>query len=94
MSAAITDPTARVKKYATVDTAQTFARALKQLHRGDHIIYHKGFLLADRDMAPSVDIPTIRERARKAWRSYRDGKVTLIQYRKGFGEFEYHAVLL
>lgn len=96
MPTLISDPTLRVKKYATVQDAKEFTAALAKLRRGDHIIYHTGFLMADREAlgASKQDLTIIRERARKAWKCAKDGKVALIQHRKGFGEFEYHAVLL
>ena len=71
-------------------TAQDFTDAVRAAKRGDRIRYHTGFLFADRQHNPVVDMTGYA-----AWKEHLDGRVALFQQRVDAVQgCEYIAVVL
>lgn len=65
-----------------------FAEWLKDDHteRDDTYQYYRGFLVRDREKHPAAD-----DIGSAAWKAYEQGKVSLVQKRKGPFDFSYLA---
>jgi hypothetical protein len=51
---------------------------------GDHLAYHKGFLMSDR-----LGDPALAATADSAWKLYEEDRAILVQRRHGPGDYEY-----
>lgn len=70
-------------------TAADFTDDVRNAKRGDRIVYHMGFLFADRQRHKAVHAT-----GSAAWREYEAGNVALVQRRIDDKGCEYIAVVL
>lgn len=68
--------------------AKQFLKTLDAVRPGEWIMYHFGFLMADRCVEKGIELL-----ARAVWGAQKDGLITLVQ-RRGDGGCSYYAVKL